>query len=244
VKPIVMTLLALAAPVAALAQELPPLPPPPGPYAQPGTSFVQPSSSFQTIDYVPDQVFRLRAAPGYQLLVEFAPDEHIENVAVGDSGAWQISANKRGDRLFVKPLQDGIATNMTVVTDARLYAFELEPLSGPEPGMAYLVRFRYPAPASATPPSSEPGSAGHYKLRGAGALMPSGMHDDGAHTYIDWPEDRPIPAIYAVDERGQETLVNGMMRGGQIVIDSVHSRLAFRIDKRKATARRIEAQEQ
>ena len=36
----------------------------------------------------------------------------------------------------------GVTTNMTVVTSARIYYFELAPLSGGE--MAYTVRFRYP----------------------------------------------------------------------------------------------------
>lgn len=238
----VFALLTLA-PGGALAQELPPLPPPPGPFSQ-TAGHPQPGpwptsgSSFRTVDYVPEQVVRLEAAPGYQLMVEFAPDEHIETVAVGDSGAWQVTANKRGDRLFVKPLQDGVATNMTVVTDARLYAFALEPLSGSQPDMAYAVRFRYAAPARAADATPQT-AAGHYKLSGDRNLLPSAMHDDGVHTYVAWDEDRPIPAIYALDARGRETLVNGMMRDDRMVIDSVHNRLVFRIDNHKATARRV-----
>lgn len=234
-------LLLFGAPATAAAQELPPLPPPPGPYGQLPPSFVPQNSNFQTIDYVPDQVFRLRAAPGYQLMVEFAPDERIENVAVGDSGAWQVTASKRGDRLFIKPVQDGALTNMTVVTDARIYAFELEPLSGPAADMAYTVRFRYPAPASATPDpaSGQPSPPAHYKVRGADELIPEGMHDDGVRTYIEWAEDRPIPAIYAVGDSGKEALANAMMRDGRMVVDSVHSKLVFRIDNRRAVARRV-----
>ncbi|HZF95144.1 MAG TPA: TrbG/VirB9 family P-type conjugative transfer protein, partial [Allosphingosinicella sp.] len=67
----------------------------------------------QTIDYAADQVVILEVAAGYMLTVELAPDEQIENVALGDSGAWQVTANRRGDRLFIKPLQGGISTNMT-----------------------------------------------------------------------------------------------------------------------------------
>ena len=58
--------------------------------------------------YDADQVVQLQGAPGYQLDVEFAPDERIESVAVGDSAAWQVTPNRRGDRLFVKPLQAGV----------------------------------------------------------------------------------------------------------------------------------------
>jgi type IV secretion system protein VirB9 len=50
----------------------------------------------------------------------------------------------------VKAVQMGITTNMIVVTDARVYSFELAPLPGAQPDMAYSIRFRYPAPASST----------------------------------------------------------------------------------------------
>jgi type IV secretion system protein VirB9 len=215
----------LFAPSAALAQT-DPLPPPPNP-------------RFQSVEYAPDTVFTLRAAPGYQVVVELAPDERIENVAVGNSGAWQVTANRRGDRLFVKAVQAGVTTNMTVVTDARLYSFELEPLSGPQPDMAYSLRFRYPDPTPDPVTAATEAQLGRYKMRGARALIPSGMHDDGVHTYVEWPPDRTLPAVYAIDDAGKEALVNGMMRQGRMVIDSVQQRLIFRIDDHKATATRI-----
>ena len=96
----------------------------------------------QNVLYDADQVVQLQGAPGFQIDVEFAADETIENVAVGDSAAWQVTPNRRGDHLFVKNLISGVTTNMTVVTTARTYFFELAPLSGGQ--MAYTVRFRYP----------------------------------------------------------------------------------------------------
>jgi type IV secretion system protein VirB9 len=148
-----------------------------------------------------------------------------------------VTANKRGDRLFVKPVQMGITTNMIVITDVRVYSFELAPLSAPGSDTAYSIRFRYPAPASST--AADAPASGHYKLGGNAALRPTGMHDDGVHTYIEWPEDRALPAIYAIDGNGKEALVNGMMREGRMVIDSVQQRLVFRIDNRRATAERV-----
>ncbi|MBL0001847.1 MAG: TrbG/VirB9 family P-type conjugative transfer protein [Sphingomonadales bacterium] len=46
-------------------------------------------------------------------------------MAVGDSAGWQVSANKRGDFMFVKNLEANRPTNLTVVTDVRTYSFEL-----------------------------------------------------------------------------------------------------------------------
>ncbi|NYT40679.1 TrbG/VirB9 family P-type conjugative transfer protein [Sphingomonas sp. R-74633] len=191
----------------------------------------------QLVDYRPEQVIRVEVAPGYQATIELAADEHIENVALGDSGAWQVSANRRGDRLFIKPTVAGITTNMAVVTDTRLYNFELVPGIGV--ASAWSVRFRYPGAGAQSPGAAGDKVVGRYKVRGEETLRPSGIHDDGVHTYIEWPEDKALPAIYALNGQGKETLINGMMRDGRMVIDSVQDALIFRIDKQKARAVRV-----
>ncbi len=194
----------------------------------------------QSIEFKADTVFQLQGAPGYAVTVELSPDEQVENVAVGDSNAWQVTANHRGDLLFVKTLQ-AVPTNMIVVTNVRFYNFELVPAS-PEQ-IAYTVRFHYPAPSDSATGSADdaPSANGHgrYKLGGDKALRPSAISDDGRHTYISWPRDRSLPAVYALNEAGKETLVNGMMRDDVFVIDSVSQRLVFRMDKRIARADRL-----
>lgn len=204
----------------------------------------QPGSAdprIQTIAYEADRVVRLEAAPGYLVTVEFGSDEQIENVAIGDSAAWQVTPNRRGDYLFVKVIQGGVATNMTVMTTARTYFFELEPIYGPTPSMAYNLRFTYPAGPSESVADEAPTSAlaGRYKLGGTQSLRPSRISDDGRHTYIEWPRDRTLPAVYAIDAEGKESLVNGAMRDDLFVIDAIASRLIFRIDEHVATADRV-----
>jgi type IV secretion system protein VirB9 len=195
----------------------------------------------QTIAYEADRVVQLQAAPGYLVTVEFGSDELIENIAVGDSAAWQITPNRRGDYLFVKAVQGGVSTNMTVVTTARTYFFELVPMFGPTPEMAYNLRFTYPGGQSESVADEAPALeiAGRYKLGGARSLRPSKISDDGRHTYIEWPRDRTLPAVYAIDPEGRESLVNGVMRDDLFVIDAVASKLIFRIDENVASADRV-----
>jgi len=194
----------------------------------------------QSVLYDANQVVQLQVATGYQLTVEFAPDERIENVAVGDSGAWQVTPNKRGDRLFIKAVGQGVTTNLTVVTDARTYAIELSPLFGALPTMAYTVRFRYATPAAVTLVANDAAlGPGRYKLSGDKALRPAAIDDDGVHTYIAWGPDQTLPAIFAIDDKGNETLVNGMTREGRFVIDAVSNKLVFRIDRQTAGAMRV-----
>jgi type IV secretion system protein VirB9 len=201
---------------------------------QPGTGDMR----IQTVDYRRDQVVEIEGAPGYQVLIALAPDERIENVAIGDSGAWQAVTSQSGNMLFVRPTQGGVATNMTVITSARFYAFDLVPTAGSPP---YEVRFRYPAePGDST--SGALAAMGEqiaqYRLTGTKSLWPVGISDDGAKTYIDWPPDAPLPATFFLDEYGLERLANGSMRGGLYVIDSVHEQLLFRIDRKTARAKR------
>lgn len=191
------------------------------------------------LDYAEDQAVAVQGTPGYQVTIEFGGDERIENVAVGDSAAWQVTANKRGDHLFVKALQAGVATNMVVVTDRRLYTFDLVPLAGPVSQMVYTIRFRYPPPAIAAAPVGT--VAGRYRLSGDRAIRPAAISDDGTHTAMQWPANVALPAVYTLDAEGRETLANGAMRDGTYVIDGIAARLVFRRDRRVAYARRLTA---
>ncbi len=214
--------------------------------APPLAAQVQPQAGpadprIQTVAYHPDQIVLLQGAPGYQVTVEFGPDEAIESVAVGDSAAWQVTPNRRGDYLFVKPVRPGIATNMTVVTSVRTYLFELQPLFDASSQMAYTVRFSYPGgePDSVADEAPAEEVRGTYRLSGDRQLRPSRIGDDGRHTYIEWPRDRALPAVYALDSEGRESLVNGAMRDDLFVVDAVVSNLIFRIDDRVARAERV-----
>ena len=191
----------------------------------------------QSVMYDPDQVVQLQVATGYQLTVEFAPDERIENVAVGDSGAWQVTPNKRGDRLFIKPVQGGVTTNLTVVTDARTYIFELS--GGYGGAQAFTVRFQYPPPPAPAATGQAINAPGRYKLSGTKAIQPDAISDDGEKTYIIWRAEQSLPAVFKIDRDGKETLADGAMRDGRYVLDSVSNRLVFRLDKQVAYAARV-----
>ena len=197
----------------------------------------------QTVDYLPDQVVLIEGTPGYQVTIELAPDEQIQNIALGDSSAWQASTGKGGSRLYITPSGSGVSTNMTVVTDSRTYRFELSTAEsglGPTP---YEVRFRYPGKPDYSGPGQpqEPGTnvvVGLYRLKGDKSLYPRGISDDGTKTMIDWSPDVALPAIFVIDEHGRELVANGNMRNGLYVIDSVYRHLLFRIDRHLVRANR------
>jgi type IV secretion system protein VirB9 len=199
----------------------------------------------QTVDYDAARIVQLRGAAGYQLMVELSPDEAVQTVALGDNAAWQVSVNKAGDRLFVKPVQPESTTNMTVVTSVRTYNFDLLGLAGPAPDMPYTVQFRYPSPTAATDNQYVDVSAisrrlSRYRVSGDRALRPNSVTDDGQRTFISWPKGAAIPAIYTTDRLGNEILVNGMMGTDDVyVVDGAPQKLVFRIDRQIARADRL-----
>jgi len=96
----------------------------------------------QTLVYDEAAVVRIDGRVKVQTTIKFAPDEAIENVAIGDSAAWQVQPNKAQSILFVKPLEPAARTNMTVVTNKRTYLFDL--VASPKNAPLYVLQFRYP----------------------------------------------------------------------------------------------------
>ncbi|MBE7220187.1 MAG: TrbG/VirB9 family P-type conjugative transfer protein [Caulobacteraceae bacterium] len=194
----------------------------------------------RVIPYDSDAVIRLDALFGFQTMVQFGPDEQIQNVSIGDGAAWQVTPNKAATLLFIKPLDIAAVTNMTVVTDKRSYLFELTAhASGAQP--PYVIRFAYPKPpptaAETAPPVPPPPEARNtdYAYTGSRANLPSVVFDDGRFTYFQWPVQASTPALFVVGPDGQETLANYSMRGGYQVVEQVAPRFVLRAGKEVTT---------
>src|SRR5690606_16526606 len=65
-------------------------------------------------------VVNIQGQLGYEMMIEFNPDERIENVSIGDALAWQVSPNRKATLLFLKPMATSRPTSMTVVTSERI----------------------------------------------------------------------------------------------------------------------------
>lgn len=197
-------------------------------HAQTGDPRVQ----LQTYD--PDRVVNLSISQGYAAVVELAPNEAIDNIVVGNSAVWEVTANSSGDRIIIKPQPDAQTTNMIVLTDKRRYLFVLDPFGSGGEGL-FVLRFSYP---EAVMPVAPPVALASYKLSGSKALFPAAMSDDGQRTRIRWPKGAPMPAVFAIGDRGKETIVNGRMAGEDYVIEAVARRFVFRLGNARAVANR------
>ena len=191
----------------------------------------------QTVMYDPQEVVALHIGPDIATTLSFSPDERIETITLGDPASWSVQVDHRADTLVVKPGGGANTTNMTVITDQHVYNFALYGGGGRYGTSPYLVRFIYPAPATETVTAAKP--AGRYRLNGAAELWPSAISDDGTATSIQWPSDRTMPAVYSDEGKRGMRLVNGLMRDGTYVIDSVHGRLVFVLGHDRASATRL-----
>lgn len=201
-----------------------------------GPAFADPR--IRKVAYDPDAVVRLDGCFGFQTLVEFAPDERIENVGLGDAAQWLVSPNKRADMLFVKPAYRSSHSNMTVATSRRRYNFELSAQASEacrRGAVTYSLRFTYKDAPQATPlvataamtPLMEPEVPAPsrrnaaYTFTGAKDDVPVRVFDDGRATFFRWNEGTSTPAIYAVAADKTESLVSLASRGDWLVAEQV-----------------------
>lgn len=206
-------------------------------------------------EYSDTQVVRVPGRVNVQATIRFAPSETIQNVAIGDSQAWQVTPSRSANLLFVKPLAERASTNMTVVTDQRIYLFDLV-ASPTHRNPLYVLSFTYPD--QATPQETElaeerntapverasademaaaldnyavlnPASLNFaWSASGAAALLPQTVYDNGQATFLAWPAGAAMPAILVKDEAGTEGPVNFAVRGDVIVIDAVPAEIILR----------------
>jgi type IV secretion system protein VirB9 len=217
-------------------------------------AFAAADPRLQSVHYEIDRVVKVHGRLGYQSMIEFAPGESIENVAVGDSSAWQVTPNKRANLLFLKPLFAKAKTNMTVVTDQRTYLFDLS-LATAGAAPLYNLRFTYgaqpptqsvkPLPRIAYPTLLANGTPARpavvrpklnydWKRKGDKAIIPVRYYDDGHSLYLQWKAGAPLPALFERDEGGREGLLNYRQQGDFIVVDGVPKTLVMRLGRETA----------
>jgi type IV secretion system protein VirB9 len=126
--------------------------------AQMATPAELPSDSrIKMITYDENDVYTITTKYGYQTNIVFDKSESIDTISVGDRSLWQIIPS--GNRLFIRPMQQGISTNMTILSNRRSYQFDLKSIGENEKDGAviYVAKFVYgprnvPAPMMPPPP--------------------------------------------------------------------------------------------
>ncbi len=196
----------------------------------------------RTIMYQQDQVYKYVGHFRYQTSIEFGPDEVIGTISMGDSTAWML--NPSGNRLFLKPLEQDATTNMTLITNKRVYLFELHARETDDINdrdMVFILRFIYPEEDNLsitkyldTVPVPDLEKDGdkynfNYTISGTDEIAPVRIFDDGEFTYFEFKDkNAEVPAFFWVDANGEESLINYRTRGDYIVVERVASKYTLR----------------
>ena len=199
-------------------------------------------SRIRTVRFSDNEVYQFIGHYGFQSAIEFAADEKVQTVSIGDSTAWMV--NPSGNRLFLKPIEQNALTNMTVITDKHSYIFELhaeETKDIRDKELVFSLRFIYPQNdvndnLGVSQFEEFPEIDKHpekfnfnYSVRGANIIEPIRIFDDGEFTYFEFKDkNAEIPAFFRVGSDLNEELINFRKRGNYIVVERVASRFTLR----------------
>jgi type IV secretion system protein TrbG len=179
----------------------------------------------RTFAYNADVVFNLPISVGLHTHIVMGADEElIETPKLGETVQWRVTGNARN--LYIKALKPDAVTSLTLVTDKRIYQFELRSTTRPELRIQKLV-FDYPEQEDAVnvqlgndskniraaferqEASRKEGevqqdelfkkSAG-YRVKGNGELINVETYDDGVRTFVRMPAGvQDLPAVFLAE---------------------------------------------
>ncbi|WP_419190737.1 P-type conjugative transfer protein VirB9 [Brucella tritici] len=232
--------------------------------AFPGHALEIPHSASQDsrvrfVNYQPFNITRIVGSLRSSVQVEFAADEEIAHVALGNSVAWEVAP--AGNILFLKPREKQPVTNISVVTtrrdgSTRSYQMELTARDGTvEVGQNtyFYVKFRYPADeadarrqqAAARARAAKAREADdvlalheaygprnwRYSAQGPQSLEPQTVYDNGKITTFAFVGNQEMPAIYIENPDGSESLVSKSVDGNLVLVHAISSKFILRRGK-------------
>jgi len=193
------------------------------------------------VDYRPTLVLPLTAFVGYHVHFEFAPGEYFVSLGAGDTSSVDVGAE--ANHLLLKPRQPNGGTNLTILTNRRVYFVDYRALGrSPHAEEAvYSIAFRYPdAEQPATVTAKEPLSADallgaprrelnrDYWYCGSPSLRPIAAVDDGLQLRLTFAPRAELPAVFAAEPDGEEALVNTHVEDDSIVVHRLAERVLLR----------------
>ena len=206
----------------------------------------------RSLPYSAEQVFQVTGTYGLVTTILFGADEEITQVVAGDTVSWQILTSVDRRSLTLKPMEKDAATNLSVVTTKRTYSFDLRVNdSKAMQNQTFKLKFTYPEDAGlkgtaelwkqAQDAQRNPNIKNirrdkvnyDYGFKGNGAAKPLWVFDDGLKTFMKFTSD--IPAIFIVDAKRRESLVNYRREADYVVIDKVSRQWSLRYGTEEET---------
>ncbi|GAA5102724.1 P-type conjugative transfer protein VirB9 [Bartonella acomydis] len=208
------------------------------------------------VNYDPHNVTQVIGSIRSSVQLEFAEDEEVTYVGIGNSVAWQVAPASHF--VFLKPREVQPITNLQIVTTRkdgtkRSYQFELQVREGDVSAgndTYFLVKFRYPEDEALRRKLAEAEKAKQreenfvndvlnihedfgprnwaYEAQGSPLIEPTSVYDNGKTTTFTFVGNTEIPAIYLVSLDGQESLVPKSIKGNQVIVHAIAAQFTLR----------------
>lgn len=201
----------------------------------------------RVVDYNALNVFKLITFYGVSTNVEFDKSETIKDVAIGDEQAWKIVPRKdhlfikpiaEDANTNVTVVTDKRSYQFILTVNNR---DQKDKKAWADPNLIYALKFRYPADEAAKLAAAAAQQAQRaktaaiqsrleqagdnpandnldYWVAGSYAISPSAARDDGRFIYLTFANNRDMPAVYSVDTKGNESLINTHVANGNTLV--------------------------
>ena len=210
-------------------------------------------NAIQVYPYTEGALYQLYTSPEMVSTIALQPGEEIVAVSAGDTVRWVIGDTVSGEgdaaraHVLVKPIAEGLRTNLVIITDRRAYHLELR--STPETYMA-SVSWHYPRDAllafeqrnrSAVEAAGRVIDEGlrlerlrfRYEMTGdTPPWRPVRVFDDTHKVYIQFPrrlDQGEAPPLFVVGPDGENQLVNYRVRGNYYIVDRLFAAAELRL---------------
>ena len=220
-----------------------------------------PHASKTTYEFKPDSLFEVHTKQGYVCDIKLKLGETITYLGAGDTTRWLIDQSTVAGitHVYIKPLAQGIQTNMIINTSTHSYRLLIDEGSGFTP----IIEFSFPQEDmqkvlkekpvlskeeqrfNDTYMTDAPGGKRvlkninrNYEIKKHGkfedGMLPTEIFDDGVRTYYRIPKSNKydLPTLYLVDE-GDMSLVNYRVRGDLFIADRVFPRARLKYSSKK-----------
>lgn len=195
------------------------------------------------INFKANQVHNITAFFGYSTHITLLKGDKVEQVALGDPEAWEIKIYD--NNVFIKPIAEDPKTNMTILTNKRVYNFSLKALWPEDKSeIIFQIIFKQLTKDKITKPleikkvrpindyfGKKKPKNWDYWFKGEKDLKPDVIFDDGRFTFLKFANNKEMPAIYVVSNDESESLINthiNPLYPDVIAIHSVREKMILR----------------
>lgn len=218
-------------------------------------------ASKTTYEFKADSQFEVHTQKGYVTDIKLKPGETITYLGAGDTTRWLVDQSSVGGvtHVYIKPLADGIRTNMIINTSSHSYRLIIDEGVDFTP----IVEFSFPSEDMRQTLLTKPvltkeekkfsdiymkkGKSGkrvlktlnkNYKINKHGSftedMLPTEIFDDGIRTYYKMPQSNKydLPTLYLVED-GKLSLVNYRVRGEFFIADRVFNKARLKYSSKK-----------